>query len=153
MWAFFEQDTCWKIKLKGQRNVLPWLIQTSQPWQPSLAGVPGPQWVEASEKILLALEAAEKNYLKEKFISSPLLHIQLVRLPGQVQGEDLGQGIQNSIPSHLDCDGCASHEENDNWRNDENENEDRHSQPLLLICRIQLIPHNLADSPLEWSSF
>ena len=97
MWAFFEQDTCW-IKLKGQRNVLQWLIQTSQPWQPSLAGVPGPQWVEASEKILLALEAAAKNHLKEKFISSPLLHIQLVRLPGQVQGEDLGQGIQNVFP-------------------------------------------------------
>ena len=52
-------------------NVLQWLIQTSQLWQPSLAGVPGPQWVEASEKILLALEAAEKIAWKRSL--SPLL--------------------------------------------------------------------------------
>ena len=42
------------------------------------------------------MSAAEFEALR--FISSPLLHIQLVRLPGQVQGEDLGQGIQNVFP-------------------------------------------------------
>ena len=46
---------------------------------------------------IVSFRGGSKNYLKEKFISSPLLHIQLVRLPGQVQGEHLGQGIQNSL--------------------------------------------------------
>ena len=34
-----------------------------------------------------------RKHLKEKLVPSPLFHVQLVGLAGQVQGEDLGQKV------------------------------------------------------------
>ena len=94
MWAFFEQDTCW-IKTKECLTVTDSNVSAVTAffsWS-AWATVGGSIWED-----IVSFRGGSKNYLKEKFISSPLLHIQLVRLPGQVQGEDLGQGIQNVFP-------------------------------------------------------
>ena len=93
-----------------------------------------------------------RKHLKEKLVPSPLFHVQLVGLAGQVQGEDLGQKVvklHQNPRHHLYGDGGAPHEENNDGRDDENKNEDGHSQPLLLVGRVQFIPHNLADSTLH----
>ena len=51
-------------------------------------------------------------------------------------------------PLHLYRDCRASHEEDDDGGDDEDENQDGHPQPLLLVCRVQLVSHNLADAAL-----
>ena len=51
-------------------------------------------------------------------------------------------------PLYLYRDCSASHEEDDDGGDDEDENQDGHPQPLLLVCRVQLVSHNLADAAL-----
>ena len=51
-------------------------------------------------------------------------------------------------PPHLYRDCRASHEEDDDGGDDEDENQDGHPQPLLLVGRVQLVSHNLADAAL-----
>ena len=149
MWAFFEQDTCWIKTMEcltvTDSNVS--AVTAFFSWS-AWATVGGSIW----EDIVSFRGGRKKLPEREVYLlSSSPYSARTPSWPGSRRRPWTRN--PNRIPSHLDCDGCASHEENDNWRNDENENEDRHSQPLLLIRRIQLIPHDLADSPLEWSSF
>ena len=51
-------------------------------------------------------------------------------------------------PLHLYRDCRAPHEEDDDGGDDEDENQDGHPQPLLLVCGVQLVSHNLTDAAL-----